>query len=265
MAFNRKFFNLFKYLLPKSNVFILLYEKLITRFFEGLSAIPDDFRTYIDNIFMDLFPTSTRSPELWENQFGITDPNPDNNIRRINIDTNWKLKGGQYKQYLQNRLQEAGFDVQVHENFPIVDPDIFVNSAFVATCGNAWAVCGNDDAYCGRTGGLLLVNGYIPETSSVRDFLAVCGEAYCGYQYSLCGYFETFIIQEKVYSVPDDSDYWGAFIFIGGDATRDPVTHELTNIELVEIDESRKTDFETIILKIKPANVWAGLVIDYIS
>jgi hypothetical protein len=269
MAFNRKFFNMFKYLLPKSTAFNLTIQKNLTKFFEGLTALPDDFRTYINNIWLDIFPDTTRSPELWEDQLGIRMPSSFEAIRRQNIDTSWKLKGGQSAYYLQSILQAAGFDVQVHENNPKVDPDNFISAFFVMTCGMTTAVCGNDAAYAGRTGGYLLVNGFVPDSSDQRDFLMVCGgngfdNVTCGQAFSVCGYFEEFFIYPKTYTVPDDSDYWDFIFFIGGNATRDPVTRQLTAIETVTVDMARRDEFEKLILKIKPVNTWAGMMIEYI-
>jgi hypothetical protein len=269
MAFNRKWFNIFKTLLPKSNAFNITIQKNLTKFFEGLTALPDNFRTYIDNIYFDIFPSTTRSPELWEDQFGITYPSSSITTRQNDIDTQWKLKGGQSAYYLQSILQDAGFDVQVHENNPKVDPDNFISGLFVMTCGMTTAVCGNDDAYAGKTGGFILANGFLPDSSDLRDYLMVCGgdgfdNVTAGQSIAVCGYFEQFIIIPKTYEIPDDSDYWDFVFFIGGDATRDPVTHELTFIETVTIDSSRQSEFEKLILKIKPVNTWAGMLIDYI-
>lgn len=268
MAFNRKFFNLFKYLLPKSKAFNLTLQKWITKFFEGLSALPDDFRIYIDNVWFDIFPSTTRSIELWENQFGLRMPPSNDSQRRNNLDIAWKLKGGQSASYLQDILQDAGFDVQVHENNPKIDPDIFISGDFVCFCGGTNSVCGNNDAFCGKTGGYLLVNGFIPDASDLRDYLCTCGfdgfdNITAGQSIAVCGYFEQYIINPKEYSVPDDSDYWDNIFFVGGDATRDPVTHQLTTIETVLVDVSRQYELEKIILKIKPVNTWAGMLIDY--
>ena len=63
--------------------------------------------------------------------------------------------------------------------------------------------------------------------------------------------------------VPDDSDFWDFIFFVGGDATRDPVTHELTSIATVTLPIERRTEFEKLILKIKPVNTWGGIVIEY--
>ena len=268
MAFNRKYFNLFKYLLPKARAFSITIQKNLTKFFEGLTALPDNFRTFVDNIWYDIFPLTTRSPELWEEQFGIRFPNSDDTTRRNDIDTQWKLKGGQTAYYLQNMLQDAGFDVQVHENNPKIDPDTFISANFVACCGLSTSVCGNDDAYCGLTGGYVLANGFVPDSSDLRDYLMVCGydgfdDITCGQSIAVCGYFEQFVIVPVIYAIPDDSDYWDNVFFIGGDATRDPVTHELTAIETVTIDVDRRSEFEKLILKIKGVHLWAGLIIEY--
>jgi len=203
MAFNRKYFDLFKSLLPKSDAFSIIIQKNLTKFFESLTCIPDDFRNFVDNIYMDLFPNSTRFIDLWEKQFGIRIPSSDTAIRRSTIDLAWKLKGGQSAKYLQDKLQLSGFNVQVHENSPKNNPDIFLNSAYIMGCGMTTAVCGNNLAYAGRSGGYILVNGYIADSSDVRDYLAVCGgdgitDVCCGQDLAVCGYFEQFIIVPKI-------------------------------------------------------------------
>lgn len=269
MAFNRKYFNIFKSLLPKAEAFTIIIQKWITKFIKGLTALPDDFRKYIDNIFMDLFPLTTRSPELWEDQWGIRIISDNDTIRRNTIDINWKLKGGQSARYIQDALQDAGYNVQIHENNPQVDPDNFISGDYACFCGGPNSVCGNDDAFCGRIGGSILANGFIPETSDLRDYLAVCdGDGVtptcCGQTLAVCGYFEQFIVTEKTYTIPDDSDYWGYIFFIGGDATRDPVTHELTEIETIQISSALQIEFERLILKLKPAHTWVGMMVDYI-
>jgi hypothetical protein len=271
MAFNRKYFNIFKYLLPKAEAFLIIIQKKLTQFFEGLTSIPDDFRKFIDNIFLDLFPATTRSLESWEEQFAILRPSGVESIRRNAVDLAWKLKGGQSREYLQTKLQEAGFDLQVHENNPVIDPANFISSGFVMTCGDSWGVCGNDDAFCGKSGGYLLVNGLLWATVETRDYLMVCGgnilvPTCCGQSIAVCGFFINLLTaakQSKIYILPVDSDYWGAVFFIGGNASRNYVTHELEAIETKYIENTRRNELESLILKIKPVNTWAGMLVDY--
>lgn len=268
MAFNRKYFKLFKYLFPKSNAFSLFIQKFLTQFVEGLTALPDDFRKYIDQIYLDLFPATTRELSLWEKVFGITNPSTDDAIRRNTIDQRWKLKGGQGPDYIQQVLQDNGFDVQVHENNPPIDPAFFIGISFIMVAGGFNAYAGRIDAYAGMAlNGELLVNGFIPIETSQRLFEMVAGgiNGYAGNSKAVAGYFNQYITENKTYTLPTDPLLWPFVFFIGGDATRDPITHELTAIETVQIPKEREQEFKNLILLIKPAQTWAGLIIEYTS
>ena len=240
MAFNEKYFKIFKYLFPRSNSFILFVQKKLTQFIEGLTALPDDFRTYIDNIYFDLFPDTTRAIELWENEFGIVPDTTDLATRRQNVDNRWKLKGGQGPDYIENTLVNAGFPVQVHENIPPVDPSTLIS---------------NND---------LLVNGPIVIFIG-PEYLIVAGgqNSFAGNNKAFSGYFEDITDPVlKEYEIPTDPDTWPYFWFIGGNATRN-VSNELTNIDRVVIPLEDINEFITLILKIKPVHTWVGLAIDF--
>lgn len=264
MSFNRKYFNLFKYLLPKSNAFSIFIQKKLTQFFEGLTALPDDFRKYIDEIFLDIFPSTTRSIELWENEYGIINPSSDDIIRRNTISQKWKDKGGQGKDYIQSVLRDAGFDVYVHENNPPVDPANFLVGDFAMVAGGDNAYAGRDDAYAGRTtNGELLVNGFISVTTDQRLFLANAGNAYAGNQNSVAGYFTNFLVENKTYILPTDPLLFPFVFFIGGLATRN-INNELETIATAEIPAEREQEFKRIILTIKPAQSWVGLIVEFL-
>lgn len=264
MAVNEKFFKIFKLLAPKSNAFSLFIQKKLTKFFEGLTVIPDNFRSFLHQIFFDIFPENTRELEMWREQFGIQYFPTDDTQRRNLITTEWRSSGGQGKDYIQSQLRSAGFNVQIHENNPAVDPNIFLSSNFVMQAGGANAYAGRPDAFAGKTGGDLLVNG--PILTNVPNYLAVAGfdNCVCGNVVGHCGYFEKINTYDKVYQITTDPDYWPFFFFIGGDATRDPTTHALTAIENANIQSDRKEEFKRLILKLKPAQTWVGLMISYI-
>jgi hypothetical protein len=264
MAFNRKYFNIFKYLFPKSNAFSLFIQKNLTKFIEGLTAIPDDFRTYIDNIYYDLFPNTTRALSEWDNQFGLSRP-IDESIRISNLDLRWKLKGGQGRDYLQNALRSAGFDVYVHENNPAIDPAIFLIGDFIMVAGGLNAYAGRSDAYAGKTTeGELLVNGFIPVATDQRLYIANAGNGtYSGNNDAVAGYFTNFYVADKEYEVPTDPNEWPFLFFIGGLATRNS-NYELETIAKAMIPESRKAEFLKLILMIKPAQSWVGLIVEYV-
>jgi hypothetical protein len=264
MAFNRRWFNIFKTLFPRGNAFSLIIQKKFTQFIEGLTALPDDFRQYIDRVWLDLFPDTTRELELWNKQFGIVPGQNSIAMQRTNLASRWANDGGQGADYIQSILQAAGFNVQVHENNPPVDPDVFLNSIPQMVAGGANAYAGRDDAFAGRTGGQLLVNG--PVVTNIPLYLCVSGAEFmsAGNEAALSGYFEKLETIDKIYSIPDDSDYWGWFFFIGGDATRNETTHELETIETVNIPNSRQREFKDLILTLKPAQSWVGLLIEFV-
>lgn len=260
-----KFFKIFNFLFPRADAFSFsIITKPFVNFIKGLASVPADFRNYLDTLYLQLFPYTTSELSKWEEEFGIAFPALNDDDRRMNLDTNWKAKGGQAAGYIQSVLNNSGFDVLVHENNPPADPDVFLNSIPFMVCGGLAAYAGNDLAFAGKTGGDLLVNG--PVLSSIPLYLSICGqtEMVCGNDIAKSGYFLKFGTKDKIYEITDDPDLWGAFFFIGGEATRNATTHELEFIEKVDIPAERKNEFLRLILKIKPAQTWAGLLINYV-
>lgn len=258
-----KFFKVFKLLFPFSNAFTLFIDKRFTQFIKGLSALPQNLKEYIQNIYLDLFPSTTRKLDKWNNVFGVGFPAKSEADQRTDLNAIWKSQGGQGANYIQEVLNNAGFDVQIHENNPPADPDLFLKTPPVMVAGGPSSYAGNDQAFAGKTGGDLLVNGSI--VTNIPLYFSVCGATNmsCGNTEAKAGFFNAFGTKERIYQIPDDPNLWGAFFFIGGDATRDPVTHKLTVIDNFDIPIERKPEFIRLVLKLKPAQTWAGLMINY--
>ena len=108
------FFRQFQHLLPDGNAWRITIDKTLRRFFEGLISAPSDARDYVDDVYDDVLPTTTRELEQWESQFGIPRGATDL-IRRANIAAEWTATGGQSPSYIQGVLQLAGFNVFVHD------------------------------------------------------------------------------------------------------------------------------------------------------
>jgi hypothetical protein len=174
------------------------------------------------------------------------------------------------KDDLKNALQMAGFNVQVHENSPAVDPAIFIDGIPFMVCGGLNAYCGyypvtpgQYTSIAGRSGGYLLVNGAVYEQSPNFQSVAGAGFMACGNQKAISGYYEDLRQDLIQYEVSTNPAAWPFYFFVGGDATRNPATGELTNIEIAIVDIARREEFERIILQIKPLHSWAGLIVEY--
>lgn len=209
-------------------------------------------------------PESTPYLDDLEREYGLyPDTLATETERRADLANAKKATGGQGPDYLLQRLIDAGFtNLQIHENRPPADPNIFLNSVYLAVCGNETTVCGNENAVCGQTGGQLLANGPLFEQDVA--YIACCGNenAVCGNENAVAGRFDELSFTERVYTIPTNINYWGFFFFVGGDATRD-ISGALTAIETVDIDNSRESELKRIILKYKPVQTWAGLQINF--
>lgn len=81
----------------------------------GLSAQPEAMRAFIDAVYLDIWPETTRDLSAWEKQFAL---NPGGSVdnRRGKLAAAWGIQGRQSPDYIQRTIQAAGFDtVFVHE------------------------------------------------------------------------------------------------------------------------------------------------------
>lgn len=270
------FLRLFKHLLPRARAWSITIAGPLRQFFEGLAAsIGAPVRLYLDLILLDLFPDTTRELELWEAQFdlrytsGLTEA-----ARRERLAGAWQALGGQSPRYIQDTLRGAGFDVYVHEWWvpgseaapgihaaPVVrNPFSYLYATSTGggggmECGELLAECGEALAECGNvlTGlGYPLVNKLLRTTFA---YVVECGEAVaeCGEVAAECGDRGGFFDTPVIYTIPSVSSTWPYFMYIGG-----PVFGPLATVPA-----DRRDEFEELILKIKPAHVWAGLMVVY--
>lgn len=233
-------------------------------YLDGKATNLEQPQSFLSDIAKVRSPEKTPYLSDLENEYGLVPATgATESDRRMDLLNQKKATGGQGPEYLQQRLLDSGFtNLQVHENRPPADPNIFLNSQFLAVCGNETTVCGNENAVCGQTGGLLLANGPLFEQSV--EYIACCGneQAVCGNENAVCGRFDTIAFIDRSYVVPTDPTKWGFVFFIGGDATRDG-SGVLTDIETVDVSSSREDELKRIILRYKPVQTWAGLQINF--
>lgn len=268
------FLRIFKHLLPNARAWRITVDKKLRQFFEGLSGVGSEVKTFFDLVWLDIFPKTTRELDAWEQQFGLRDTGITEQERRDRLDATWKALGGQDPRYIQDTLRGSGFDVFVHEWWePGTEPAPGVKlcveprnpllwlrreASGVATlvdCGEPLALCGESFAEAGNG---LSPRGYPLVNKIIRtepDFIPVCGAsiAECGEVEAICGNYTTFVDRPREYIVPTDPTKWPYFLYIGAEIFG----------ELAQVDPKRRDEFEALCLKICPTQQWLGILVEY--
>lgn len=236
------FFRQLRHLLPRAKAWSLTIDKQLRQFFDGLSILGSDFKVFVDDVYDDLFPNTTRELDAWEAQFGLTDPvGLTTQQRRDRIDAAWKEKDGQSPRFIQDALQAAGFNVFLHFWFvPGTEPAVDVKACATARDPADFVAEGN-----------FLVNKIIV-TSPL--FLAVCGEAgaQCGEADIQCGNFRVLKDVPTVFPAPTDPAKFPYVLYIGAE----------TFPGSAQLDITRRQEFEALLLQICPAQQWLGLLVN---
>ncbi len=259
-------FNVYTHLLPRARAWSLRKGTVLRQVIEGLTRFPDDIRREFDSTWLDIFPATTRALTQWETQWGLPPSQLTEAQRRSRLDAQWKAHGGQSPKYLQDTLQAAGFPVYVFDWWePDTDPPVARNPLLYlrgdtqpaggVDCGEPLALCGEAFALCGNSAdlpGYVLVNRI--QTSRV-EYTSLCGDPtmIAGEDLASCGQFSTFIFDFLKYNVPIESNVWPYVFYIGGAVFG----------EKAPVPNIRRAEFEALVLKLKPAHLWAGMFITY--
>jgi hypothetical protein len=235
----------------------------LRQFFEGLSGTGEDVKAATDDVYLDVFPQTTRELDQWEEQFGLTQVPLTEQERRDRLDAAWKQQGGQSPRYIQDTLQANGFNVFIHQwwvpgtEMPVNTPGCVTPRVpsetigfFGAQCGEPSAQCGEPSAQCGNS----LLARYFNE----------CGEqtAQCGEEGAQCGAFAArvgYMLVNKSpnfnpsFAPPTEVDKQAYILYIGG----------INYTDVAEIPATRKDEFETLCLKICPTQQWLGIIVRY--
>lgn len=232
---------LFEHLLPRSLAWRITVEKTLRRFFEGLSGLPTDVRAFVDSVYLDLLPSTTRELTAWERQFGLGSGGPDVD-RRAKLAGAWALQGGQSPDYLQSTLHAAGFTtVYVHEWWesgpPWVarDPRDYIEQPLIGIyqceVSNQWECFDPGPTeplapHCDAT--LANSTGYIVNLDLTRRAQP---------------------------PVPDDPARWPYFVYLAAE----------TFPELAPVPRSRLAELQELILRLRPAHLWIVLLVQPID
>jgi hypothetical protein len=227
------FLRIFQHLLPDGAAWRLLAEKKLRQLFEALAEVFASLRLFVDLVYEDRLPETTRELAEWERQFGLEGTGLED-ARRLALAAEWKATGGQSPRYLQDLVQAAGFDVYIHEWWepPNVAPrtvrnprDYTSDPTYGTTqCGEVLAQCGEPAAQSNR----FLANepGYLVNDDLSRGAPPI---------------------------IPDDPAVWPYFVYWGG----------ATFGDFAVIDAARRAEFERLLLKVCPDHLWIVTMVVY--
>lgn len=231
-------FTTFQNLLPRALAWRTTIATNLRRYVAGLAAFAGDVRTFIDLVYLDLFPPTTRELAAWETQFALPGTGTEAD-RRLRLAAEWRAQGGQSPDYLQSVVQAAGFTtVFVHEWWSIGPP-------FVAL---------DPRNYTQRP---LLGIYQCEATSPWQCFNPGPGQP-------LAPHCDDHLANEPGYivnldltlrappTVPDDPAFWPYFLYFSGEAFP----------ELAAVDASRIDELKELLLSICPAQQWIVLLVD---
>ena len=244
------FLETFKHLLPRAAAWRLAAGTQLRQFFEGLAAQPDAIRTWFDLIWLDLFADTTRELDQWEKEFGLFVAAGDSEAtRRLNLDAEWKAQGGQDPSYIQGILQDAGFDLYVHEwwssahPFVARDPRNYADQPSIGTNRCAPNSFSN-------------VVRCAPKTFS--------NEARCN---AFLDTWPRYLVNEDLSHrapppLPEDPGKWPYFIYIGPETLEE---YDPSGDTVVRIPTIRQYELKRLLLKLCPAQHWIVLMVDWIG
>lgn len=238
------FLRIFQHLLPNATAWRLTIQKALRRFFEGLTGLPTDVRQFVDNVYLDLFPATTRELAEWERQFALNPGASNDATRRQALAAAWQAQGGQSPRYLQDTVQAAGFPVYIHEWW--VPPNVHPRTARDPRAYTNVPRIGGSRCHAPAARG--------PRCRSL-DLSGVNLQNVCSrWLANEVGYLvNQNLTREAPPPVPSDSGEWPYFLYWCG------ATFGVS----VNIPAARRAEFEALLLKICPAHLWLVTMVTF--
>jgi len=229
-----RFFRTFQHLLPRAKAWNITIDKKLRQFFDGLTVIQSDVIDNANDAHAELRPETATDMDRWFDQFNLIQSGTLATDRE-SLAGAWILNDYQSPKQIQDTLQAAGFDVYIHEwwNVPVIgSPTVRNPASYIAVGYNRYSsVAGADE----------MVSG---------DSSAVSGAYFEDNGYMLVNKTDDGV----VYSVPVNAAEWPYIYYVGGSVFG----------SYASVPAARQNEFETLLLKTKPAEQWIGVLVTYI-
>jgi hypothetical protein len=235
------FLALYQHLLPRGLAWRTTVDTTLRKFFVGLSGLPTDVRTFVDLVYLDLLPSTTREYALWEKQFALN-PGGSEEARRAKLAAAWSTQGRQSPDYIQRVIHAAGFDtVFIHEWWESGPP-------YVARDPRDYT----DQPLIGRYQCEATTPWECFDPGPGEPLAPHCDDSLIndpGYVVNLD------LTRRSPPPVPDDPSFWPYFLYFGGEVFG----------ELAEVPASRIAELKELLLRISPAQQWLVLMIEAVD
>jgi hypothetical protein len=231
-------FRVIQHLLPQGLAWRTTVETTLRKFFEGLGAVGTDARTFIDLVYLDLLPNTTRELPAWEKQFALPKGGSEAE-RRLKLALAWSSHGRQSPDYIQRTIHAAGFTgVYVYEwwvsgpPFVARDPRDYTTQPLIGL----YQCEGTDPWECFAAGAQQPLAAHCDDTLANDP----------GYIVNLD------LTRRSPPPVPSDPSRWPYFVYFAGE--------NFPN--LAPVPSHRVAELKEILLRICPTQQWLVLLID---
>jgi hypothetical protein len=228
------FFNAIKALFPQSRAFNLSHKSQKRNMMLAISELPEDIRHEAEQVYLDLFPYTTRAVKKWSDTFAILFGGREMQKRRDIIQASWRLHlKGQTAVFMEYILRHIDDRLRVVENEPVSNPRQS-NVGMMAVNGNRRMVCGHRIAVNSFHLGDINFIPYI-----IRNNLS------------------------EVYTIPNEPRWWEPCFFVCGGIIRSE-SNAILYAEQIKLEAVWKNFVEYLVLKMKPVHSTAIIFIKWI-
>lgn len=211
--------SIFDSLLPPGSIWTVEENADFDLLLEGIADNLEIIRLYLSQLSDLRNPNNTFVLDDLEREYGVKNIGLSETVRRQNLSVIVFGKNSSgAEDFLQQILNDAGFNVFVYQNNPAVDPAIYLTEDFQMVANGDNAFAGREDAFAGILGGELLVNGDLlqnqgPEYLSVADAPTMVA----GNQEAFAGRFNEIILTPVNYAIPINPNAWPFVFFVSGE------------------------------------------------
>jgi len=252
---------------PEGSLGDILVDGDEDKLYDGLAGSQNDTMQFLEVIKYARFPEKTIFVDELERDYGIaSDASKTGAQRRAALTIEAYKEGGTgSNDDLRYALERGGFGyVNVYDNDPPIDPRLLMDGIIDDRCNEPMTSCCSDPmtATCSENFGLgeFIVNGDMDIfTMTYGDSCADPMNSCCSDPMTATCSYANYRGSRVTYNPTKN---FALITWIGGEITRD-VDGNIVSIARVQIPTDLRDSFRRIVLKYKPLDRWAAVMVEY--